>query len=208
MDMKWYLVYTKPGFEKKVSDSLTRKKIENYTPVTNFNRKPDNSKNGQNTLFQGYVFIKTVESCLPEIKKINGIINLVYWMGKPVSVKNVEIKAIRLFLHEYTNVTIEKTSIKSENINDISIDADIEEESPMITIKNKKAFIGLPSLGYVMSAEIETANVRIISSEDVLSQDSLRTNKLINKVSEFNNSLKNYWAKSFIIAISIMAVTC
>lgn len=198
--MKWYLVYTKPGFEKKVSDSLTRKKIENYSPANTVSGKWGNNKKiSEPSLFKGYVFIRTEDSLLQELKKINGVSNLVYWMGKPVSVKNVEIKAIRLFLHEYTNVTIEKTSIKVDN----NYSGENEQEAPMITIKNKKAFICLPSLGYIMSAEIETANVRIISSEEVLSGDGLKTNKLISKVSEFNNSLKNYWVKALIISISI-----
>jgi hypothetical protein len=125
-------------------------------------------------------------------------------MGKPVCIKNVEVKAIRLFLHEYSNVTVEKTAIKLYNLNESSNGVDIEQEAPMITIKNKKAFISLPSLGYVMSAEIETANVRIISSEKIRNNDNLKTNKLIDKVSEFNNSLKNYWAKAFIISVSVL----
>ena len=204
--MKWYLVYTKPGFEKKVSDILTRKKIENYCPVNSVTGNcVNNKKVAKPSLFKGYVFIKTIETSLHEIKKINGVANIIYWMGKPVSVKNVEIKAIRLFLHEYTNVTIERTAIKPDNINDLQSGAEMEQEAPMVTIKNKKAFIGLPSLGYVMSAEIETANVRIISSE-IINNDNLRPNKLITKVSEFNNSIKNYWVKSFIISTSIMLV--
>lgn len=203
--MKWYLVYTKPGFEKKVSDILTRKKIENYCPVNSVTGNRGNNKKGTKpSLFKGYVFIKTIETFLNEIKKINGVANIIYWMGKPVSVKNVEIKAIRLFLHEYTNVTIERTSVKPDNLNDLQSVSSLEQEAPMITIKNKKAFIGLPSLGYVMSAEIETANVRIISSEEVLNGDHLKTNKLITKVSEFNNSLKNYWVKAFILSTSLM----
>lgn len=206
MDMKWYLVYTKPGYEKKVSDILTKKKIENYSPANNVSRKwSDNKKVQKPALFKGYVFIKTIVPMLPELKKINGIVNLVYWMGKPVCVKNVEIKAMRLFLHEYANVTIEKTAIRPDNVNATDV-AEIEQEAPMITIKNKKAYIGLPSLGYIMSAEIETANVRIISSEDVLNTANLKPKKLFNKVSEFNNSLKNYWAKALIISISVFLV--
>jgi len=194
MDMKWYLVYTKPGWEKKVSDNLARKKIEHYSPVNNVLGKwNDNKKLEQPALFKGYVFIKTSAAYLPELKKINGIMNLVYWMGKPVCVKNMEVKAIRLFLHEYSNVIIEKAAIRLHNSSDLSNGVDFEQEAPMITIKNKKAFISLPSLGYIMSAEIETANVRIISSEKLRNNDHLKTNKLIDKVSEFNNSLKNYW---------------
>lgn len=203
MDLKWYIVYTKPGSEKKVSDILTRKKIESYSPVNTIARKwNDNIKVKDTPIFRSYVFVKTTELYHPELKKINGVVNFVYWMGKPVCIKSVEIKAIKIFLNEYPNVTIEKMAIKSDYIDTAEI-SNKEQEAPMITIKNKKAYIGLPSLGYILSAEVETANVRIISSEGVLDTENLKPNKLFNKVSEFNNSLKNYWAKALIIAVFV-----
>lgn len=203
MDLKWYIVYTKPGFDKKVADILTRKKIESYSPVNSISRNWNDSKKIKETpLFKGYVFAKTTESNHLELKKINGVVNFVYWMGKPVCIKNVEIKAIKLFLNEYANVSIEKTAIKQDRTLTTDI-SDIDQEAPMITIKNKKAYISLPSLGYTLSAEAERANVRIISSEGLLNRENLKPNKLFNKVSEFNNSLKNYWAKALIITICI-----
>jgi len=54
-----------------------------------------------------------------------------------------------------------------------------------------------------MSAEVETANVRIISSDGVLNKENLKASKLIDKVSEFNNSLKNYWVKALVVATCI-----
>lgn len=207
MDLKWYIVYTKPGIEKKVSDILSRKKIENYSPVNSISQKwSDNKKGKDSPLFKGYVFVKTTESCHSEIKKITGVVNFVYWMGEPVCLRSVEIKAIRLFLNEYTNVNIEKTAIKPALLSTTENPA-LEQEAPMITLKNQKAHIALPSIGYIMSAEVETANVRIISSEGVLNTESLKPNNLFNKVSEFNNSLKNYWAKAFIIAVCVSLLT-
>jgi len=203
MDLKWYIVYTKPGSEKKVSDILARRKIENYSPACVISKKwNDNIKEKNTPVFKNYVFVRTTELQHAELKKINGVVNFVYWKGKPVCIRNVEIKAIRLFLSEYTNVVIEKTAIRSDYINAVDGLAQ-EQEGPMITIKNKKASVGLSSLGCVMSAEVETANVRIISSDGVLNKESLKASKLIDKVSEFNNSLKNYWVKALVVATCI-----
>ena len=33
IDKQWFVVYTKPHIERKVSEILTRKKIENYFPL-------------------------------------------------------------------------------------------------------------------------------------------------------------------------------
>lgn len=205
MDMKWYVVYTKPGSEKKVSEILTRRKIENYSPINVISRNWSDKKEKSAPLFKGYVFVKASELQHPELKKINGVVNLVFWMGKPVSITNVEIKVIKLFLNEYTNVALEKTAIKHENKNAIDYrDTETELEVPMITIKNKKAYVGLPSLGYIMTAEVETPNVRIISTETSLNRATLKPGRLFSKVSEINNSLKNYWVKAFIFSICVL----
>ncbi len=52
-------------------------------------------------LFKGYVFIATDENHKWDIKKIDGILNYVYWLGKPAVVKESEINTIRKFLAEF-----------------------------------------------------------------------------------------------------------
>src|SRR3954454_19368156 len=122
MDLKWYVVYTKAGLEKKVSEVLTRKKIETYSPCTSTSKNwSDNRKVKETPLFKNFVFVRTTEPDLSELKKINGVVNLVYWMGTPVCIKNHEVKTMRLFLSEYSNVSIEKTAIKAGSL--ISSDA-------------------------------------------------------------------------------------
>jgi transcription antitermination factor NusG len=116
MDMNWYVVYTKPGSEQKMLETLKRKKFENYCPVNSIPKKyGDIRKVKETPLFKGFVFVKIRDLQPEELRKINGVVNMVYWLGKPVSVKNGEIKAIRLFLRDYKNITIEKTEIKNND---------------------------------------------------------------------------------------------
>ena len=192
MDKKWYVVYTKSGSEKKVSEIFSRKKIENLVPVNKVWGKNDNIK--EIPLFKNYVFVKTIELQHREIKKINDVINFVYWIGKPVIIKNSEIKVIKLFLNEYENVTLEKININSANSHflDLRNDNNGLGESPMVTIKNKKAYVGLPSLGYVMTAEAETPNVRIISLETSLKSAESNLEKILNKGLNSDNSLRSF----------------
>jgi hypothetical protein len=204
MDMKWYIVYTKPGSEKKVSEILTRKKIENYSPLISVTGNwRENRKVQETSLFKGFVFVQTAEEQHEELKKINNVLNLVYWKGKPVLIKNLEIKVIKLFLNEYADVTLEKTVIKPGHANTYGND----QEMPLITIKNKKAIVNLPSIGYIMTAEVETTNVRIISAEGQFSNLNIIQNRLFNRVFELNNSLKNYWVKAFILSICVLLVS-
>ena len=126
---------------------------------------------------------------------------MVYWLRKPVRVTNVEIRVIMFFLGANKNITIEKTEIKNNDRINTHDNYLIEHERPLVTIKNKKAYLVLPSLGYMLTAEVETPNVRIISSEGISNQPGSKTNKLFDRVSEFNNSLKDYWMKALMISI-------
>ena len=59
MDMNWYVVYTKPGSEQKVSETLKRKKFENFCPVNSIPKKyGDIRKVKETPLFKGFVFVK------------------------------------------------------------------------------------------------------------------------------------------------------
>ena len=160
---KWFAVYTRPRCEKKVAEILTRKKIENYCPINKvFRQWSDRKKVVYEPLFTSYVFVRISEREITSLKQTNGIINLVYWLGKPAVIHDSEIEVIKRFLNEHINIKLEKTPI---NINDriqILAGALMDMVGRVASIKSKTVKVALPSLGYMMFAEIETANVKVI----------------------------------------------
>jgi len=77
----WYAVYTRPRAEKKVADALTKKKIENFSPINKVIRQwSDRKKIVYEPLFTSYVFVKVSEQELSAIKQTDGVINLVSWL--------------------------------------------------------------------------------------------------------------------------------
>ena len=98
-----------------MSEIRKRKKFEYCCPVNGIPKNRDIRKAKETPLFKGFVFVKIRDLQPDELRKINGVVNIIYWLGKPVSVKNGEIKAIRLFLRDYKNITIEKTEIKNND---------------------------------------------------------------------------------------------
>ena len=161
----WYAVYTRPRWEKKVAAILTRHKIENYCPLNKVQRQwSDRKKFILEPLFTSYVFVRVSESEHALLKETDGVINMVYWLGKPAVIRDVEINMIKNFLIEYTNVKLEKRPIY---INDKVriIDGPLTQlEGQVIGLKTRTIKIMLPSLGYMMQAEIETGNVKVIES--------------------------------------------
>src|SRR5262250_2082920 len=109
---RWYIVYTRPGHERKVTEGLSRKKIECYCPVNNATPQPFYKKKAiPEVLFCSYSFVRICETQIPELCKINGVVNLVFWLNKPFIVPDEEINIIRDFLNEYRTVTLEKIGI-------------------------------------------------------------------------------------------------
>jgi len=163
MEAKWYAVYTKPRWEKKVAELLSRQKIENYCPLNTVIRKwSDRKKKISEPLFTSYVFVHVTEQQHLQVKKTDGIVNLVYWLSKPAIIKDREIEAIREFLNEYKNVRLEKTQVNVNDMVRILRGPLTQYEGNVMSVKSNTVKVVLPSLGYLMVAEIEKTNVEII----------------------------------------------
>lgn len=161
---KWYALYTRPRWEKKIAEVLNCKNVENYCPLNRIVRQwSDRKKVVYEPLFTSYVFVRTTEKMHTEIRKINGVINFVYWLSKPAIVKDQEIGMIKNFLENYTNVQLLKTAIGVNDTVRVIKGPLMEYEGSVIAVKSKTVKIVLPSLGYMMIAEVEKANVERLS---------------------------------------------
>jgi transcription antitermination factor NusG len=72
-EKKWYAVYTRARWEKKVSEYLTRKDIENYCPLNKVLRQwSDRKKIVHEPLFTSYVFVNVSEEQHAFLKQTSG----------------------------------------------------------------------------------------------------------------------------------------
>jgi transcription antitermination factor NusG len=156
MQKNWYLVYTKPKCEKKVSASLTKRKIENFCPQnrTHVNQIRRNRLVDQ-PLFNSYVFIYIEEEKISLIKQTENILNLVYWKGPPAIIKEEEINIIKGFINDHHNIRLEKTKVNQMDLAKLVDRPGFTMDGNLLTIKNKSIKVNLPSIGYTLIAEIE-----------------------------------------------------
>ncbi len=111
----WYAIYTKPRWEKKVHSLLSEKKIESYCPLNKVRKKwSDRMKTVEEPLFKSYVFAKVNEEEQTKVRMTAGVMNFVYWQGKPAIIPAKEIETIRKFLNEYENVMAEPIQLKED----------------------------------------------------------------------------------------------
>lgn len=164
---RWYAVHTKPRWEKKVASLLDDIHITRYCPLNRVVRQwSDRKKIIQEPLFKSYVFVQISSKEHLAVRKVDGVINFVYWLGKPAIIRDVEIEIIRQFLKEYSNVQIERSSINVNDVVRIIRGPLLEQEGTVVLVKNNRVKVALPSLGYVMSAEVEKSDVEVIQHND------------------------------------------
>lgn len=156
MNTKWYAIYTRPRWEKKVNALLTEKGIESYCPLNKVRRRwSDRIKTIEEPLFKSYVFVKIPEAERSNVRMTIGVVNFVYWDGKPAIIKEKEIQTIRRFLGEYENVEVQKIELRPEQRIKISSGPMMDHEGKVLEVKNKTAKVCIDSLGYMLIAYID-----------------------------------------------------
>lgn len=111
--MNWHAVYTKPRNEKKVTERLTEKGFEVYCPLIKTVRQwSDRKKKVQLPMFPGYVFVRVSEIERPYILQDYGVLNFVFWLGKPAIVRDKEIEAIREIAVHGNEISIKSESFE------------------------------------------------------------------------------------------------
>lgn len=105
----WYVVYTKPKWEKKVAEKLNEIGIECYCPlIIQIKQWTDRKKKIEVPLFNSYVFVQLEDTDRSFVFQVSGVVRFLFWLGKPAIVRDEEIKII-------------KTSLAAPNISDISV---------------------------------------------------------------------------------------
>ena len=97
--MNWYVVYTKPKWEKKVAERLNEIGIHTYCPlITKVSQWSDRKKTITVPLFNSYIFVQVSEKDRNSIFQVTGAIRYLFWLGKPAVVKDSEIDSIKDWL--------------------------------------------------------------------------------------------------------------
>jgi transcription antitermination factor NusG len=161
MKSNWYAVYTKPRWEKKVAFSMSAGGLENYCPLNKVVRKwSDRKKIVEEPLFTSYVFVRITARQLSQIQQIDGVVNFVYWLGKPAVIRDSEIELIKRFLNEHMNVKVERSNLQVNDKIKILNGPFMEMEGNIVEVNKRIVKVSLASLRFTMSAEVQ--NVQLI----------------------------------------------
>ena len=164
---KWFAIYTKPRWEKKVNQLLNDKGVECYCPLNKVKRKwSDRTKTVEEPLFKSYVFVKVSEEERTKVRLTNGVVNFVYWNGKPAVVREKEIQTIKLFLDEHENVQVRPMDLTLQQRVLITSGTFMDRTATVLDVRKKEVKVSIDSLGYELVALIDKNKIALL--DDVL----------------------------------------
>lgn len=160
----WYALYTKPRWEKKVYRGLQERGFEAYCPLNRKKKKwSDRVKWVEEPLFTSYVFVKIETERQTDVRMVDGVVNFVYWLGKPAMIKDTEIGIIRKFLDDYEDVEAVATEdLKTDLRVRILKGALMDKKAKVLKVLNNKVQVIIESIGYSLVATIDRKNAAVV----------------------------------------------
>jgi transcription antitermination factor NusG len=159
---KWFALYTKPRWEKKVNQLLIDKGVECYCPLNKVKRKwSDRTKTVEEPLFKSYVFVKVTEEERTKVRLTNGVVNFVYWNGKPAVVREKEIQTIKLFLDEHENVQVRPMDLTVQQRILITSGTFMDRTATVLDVRKKEVKVSIDSIGYELVALIDKNKIAV-----------------------------------------------
>jgi transcription antitermination factor NusG len=115
----------------------------------------DRIKTVEEPLFKSYVFVKVDDTERTKVRLTNGVINFVYWNGKPAIVKEKEIQTIKRFLDEHEAVQVRPMELAPNQTVLITSGAFMDQQAIVLDVNKKEVKVAILSLGQELIATID-----------------------------------------------------
>ena len=160
---QWLAIYSRPRWEKKVARLLQEKGVECYCPLNKVKRQwSDRIKTVEEPLFKSYVFVKVSELEMSNVRLTPGVVNFVYWLGKPAVIKEKEILLIRKFLDDYFEVEAVPQNIHNDAKVRIKRGAFMDKVGVVQRLMKNKIEVVIESIGFKLTAIVKNNNVEVL----------------------------------------------
>jgi len=148
----WYVLYTSPRFEKRVKERVEQNGIECYLPLHRCPRVwSDRVKLVDIPLFHSYIFVSCKAHEVMPLIRINGVVRVVYYNGKPAVIRQFEIDTIKQFLEKAK----EKVLVAGEDV-EILTGSMKKRNGKIVKIKKKYIVLHIEQLAATVCVNIES----------------------------------------------------
>jgi transcription antitermination factor NusG len=150
-----------------VAATLLERGFNNYCPLNKVQKQwSDRKKVVMEPLFKGYVFVQVDDQKKWDIKSVDGILNYVYWLGKPAIVREDEINTIRKFLQEFSDVEVVNASLGAEDKVIVKQGVLMNYKGIVVEVNGNKAKVNIDSMGLGLSAVFDVRNLEKVHSRE------------------------------------------
>ena len=148
---KWFVLFTKPRNELKVTERLMKIGFEVYTPIKIEVRQwSDRKKKVTTPLLPSMVLVHLLEKEVATIFEVPGAVRFLFEHGKRASVSNEEVSAMRKYLE-----SMETEGTRPFAVGDAVKVPLLEEQAILLSIKGKKCLAQLQKLGAIVSFQLQ-----------------------------------------------------
>ncbi|WP_164122298.1 MULTISPECIES: UpxY family transcription antiterminator [Sphingobacterium] len=157
----WLVIYVRPRWEKKVDRLLQDQGIETFCPLkTTENQWADRKKTVSVPLFTGYVFVRIDDRDLTKVRYTLGVVNYIYFMGKPAILREATIEQLKEMVKTYNNLEI-------INLNDLSTGDRVRirsglfynQEGKIIKIQGKTVLMSFDHIDCALVTRVEISQL-------------------------------------------------
>jgi transcriptional antiterminator RfaH len=146
----WFVLFTKPRSELKVTERLIRIGVEVFTPTKIEVRQwSDRKKKVTIPLLPSMVLVQLLAKDVDLVFEVPGVVRFLFEHGKRASVSNEEVLAMK----DYLKTVVEKES-KTLTVGDMVKVPLLEQEAILLSIKGKKCLAQLQKLGAIVSFQL------------------------------------------------------
>ncbi len=97
--LRWYAIWTRSRHEQVVREQLERHRLEAFVPtIARWSRWKDRRKKILWPLFPSYCFARFDAADTLPILKMNGVVKIVSFDGRPAPIPDIEVDSIRLLV--------------------------------------------------------------------------------------------------------------
>lgn len=158
--MNWYALYVHSRAEKKVADRLTGKGLETYCPLrTVWKQWSDRKKKLEEPYFRSYVFVRIAEADRLLVLQTPGVVQLVYWLGRPAIIRDAEMAEMQAFFAAHGGETIVSETYPAGQ--ELLVARGPFKDRKGVLLRQNKQYVVLqvPELGMVFSVRKQDVEV-------------------------------------------------
>jgi transcriptional antiterminator RfaH len=146
----WFVLFTKPRNELKVTERLRSIGIEGYAPCKIEVRQwSDRKKKVLVPLLPSMVLVSLQEKQVDQVFEVPGVVRYLFEHGKRAKVSNEELLAMKSYLEN--TYPIQKELEAGDTVK-VPL---LEQEATLLSIKGKKCLAQLQKLGAIVSFKLQ-----------------------------------------------------